>query len=190
MCGDSVVTLARIGWADAHARRVVNDAVTFDSLLLAPLQDDLVQSVWLYERYDDTGQQIRTSYYFEYPSLVTMMLREVRYGLEVGLNSVSVYPFRSSAPDAFTLAFGDTYLLYSASKVVLALPAPAGTTPALLVPKRVTIAGLALSRVFTVTSECSPVPQRVVADEAGIVTFSTRFMGSACPTTIERVADF
>lgn len=64
-CGDSIVTLARIGWVDSLARKRMRDTETFDNLLLAPLQRDLVNNVWLYERYDANSTQIRTAYYFE-----------------------------------------------------------------------------------------------------------------------------
>jgi hypothetical protein len=190
VCGDSVVTLARIGWADAHARRVVNDPATFDSLLLAPLQEDLAQDVWLYERYDSTGEQIRTSFYFEYPSLVTMMLREVRYGLEVGIDAVTVSPFRGSAPERFSLAFGETFFSYSENKVVLALPAPAADAARQeLPPKTVTVVGMAPGSDFMVTSECAAAPKRVAADEFGRVVFAAQFLGSACPVTVEKVGE-
>ena len=35
----------------------------------------------------------RTEYYFEYPSLVTMLVREVRYGINLGLMEVTIAPF-------------------------------------------------------------------------------------------------
>lgn len=55
VCGDSIVTLARIGWVDSHARKHLGDAASaavFLDKLLVPLQQDLVDDVWLYERYD------------------------------------------------------------------------------------------------------------------------------------------
>lgn len=97
VCGDSVVTLARIGWVDALARHRVGDVDTFQRLLLQPLQRDLLQYTWLYERYDANGQQTRTPFYFEYPALVTMLLREVAMGLSVGLLRVEVRPIDSSS---------------------------------------------------------------------------------------------
>jgi hypothetical protein len=117
VCGDSVVTLARIGWADAHARKRVRDIDTFNNLLLKPLQDDVVQYTWLYERYDTAGNQIRTPFYFEYPSLVTMMLTEVRYGIEMGVASVKVKPFRreEEASDPFAFSFGSMDVRYDPS---------------------------------------------------------------------------
>jgi hypothetical protein len=73
-----VVTLARIGWVDALARKRIGDQRslhTFDDLLMRPLQEDLLASVWLTERYNASGAAVRTPFYFEYPSFVAMMLR-------------------------------------------------------------------------------------------------------------------
>eukprot|EP00604_Paraphysomonas_vestita_P003420 CAMPEP_0174820420 /NCGR_PEP_ID=MMETSP1107-20130205/4242_1 /TAXON_ID=36770 /ORGANISM="Paraphysomonas vestita, Strain GFlagA" /LENGTH=309 /DNA_ID=CAMNT_0016035727 /DNA_START=763 /DNA_END=1689 /DNA_ORIENTATION=+ len=46
VCGDSIVTLGRIGWADAIARKKVGDLKTFEDLLLVPLQNDLIKDTW------------------------------------------------------------------------------------------------------------------------------------------------
>eukprot|EP01034_Spumella_vulgaris_P026916 gene26916-33564_t len=108
VCGDSIVTLARIGWVDSWARKRVGDVNTFEKLLLEPLQRDLVENTWLYERYDANGTQIRTSFYFEYPSLVAIMLREIRYGINIALRTVEIDPF-PSAP--FTYALGDVKVI-------------------------------------------------------------------------------
>ncbi len=108
MCGDSVVTLARIGYVDALARKKMRDVETFNNLLLLPLQMDLVRDTWLYERYNDQGEQIRTPNYFEYPSFIVMMLREIRYGINLSLTSVFIDPF---PPAPFSLNFGKTFVV-------------------------------------------------------------------------------
>jgi hypothetical protein len=92
VCGDSVVTLARIGWADALARHLMRDTSTYFDKILQPLQQDLLTNTWLYERYDAQGNMIRTSYYFEYPALVTMLLREVTFGIAVSPSAVIIDP--------------------------------------------------------------------------------------------------
>ncbi|CAM9096417.1 unnamed protein product, partial [Ectocarpus fasciculatus] len=152
VCGDSVVTLARIGWADAHARKLVGDISTFDSLLLSPLQEDLINDVWLYERYDDTGTQIRTSYYFEYPSLVAMMLREIRYGISIGLKQIDISPFMNpeEREKEFVYSFGNMYLSYSSERVELRLPSVAENTRIL------TVHGLVSGRIYAL-SGCNQV---------------------------------
>jgi len=75
-----------------HAMLFIHDGMLIDKLLYilsslmtlyavyVVLLDDLLSNTWLYERYDASGNQIRTAYYFEYPSLVVMMLREIQYG--------------------------------------------------------------------------------------------------------------
>jgi hypothetical protein len=131
-CGDSVVTLARIGWVDALARKrrkSTHDVHVFNDLLLIPIQDDLVQSTWLRERYNREGENIANQYYFEvfdlpnmafsstfililiiylhlqhlikpptlqYPSLISIMLREVKYGIDIKIGLLS--PLSSFLP--------------------------------------------------------------------------------------------
>jgi hypothetical protein len=92
LCGDSNMTMGRIGWVDSLARKRYNDEKTYTSLLLSPLQNDLITNVWLTERYDQYGNAIRTPYYFEYAALVPIMLREVSYGIEIKLNEVIINP--------------------------------------------------------------------------------------------------
>lgn len=118
VCGDSVVTLARIGWADAWARKRASaaDSDSIRSLLLAPLQEDLLRDVWLYERYDAQGQQIRTVFYFEYPSLVSVLLKEVIYGLRLSLGGVEVDPLQRT-PFAYRL--GGMEVSYAPQRVHL-----------------------------------------------------------------------
>jgi hypothetical protein len=47
-------------------------------------------------------------YYFEYPSFVAMMVREIKYGVELGLDAVSVVPF--GAPESFQYHTGDIHV--------------------------------------------------------------------------------
>lgn len=44
-------------------------------------------------------------YYFEYPALASMLLREIRYGVELTLDAITVDPF--GAPAAFQYHTGD-----------------------------------------------------------------------------------
>lgn len=111
-----------LGWADAIARKKVGDLKTFETLLLEPLQNDLIQDTWLYERYDSNGNQIRTAYYFEYPSLVAMMLTEIRYGLELNLQSITINPFQSEGTLEYSFSFGVLSVEYSSTGVSVHLP--------------------------------------------------------------------
>ena len=49
---------------------------------------------WMHERYgcDGTMQTNRTAAYFEYPSTVAILNREIRYGIEIDFKKVTVRP--------------------------------------------------------------------------------------------------
>ena len=117
--GDSATAMGRIGWADAHARRAVGDAATYREAILEPLRADLLERTWLTERYDCAGNAIRSPYYHEYPEVVAMLLREITYGIEVGLGSVTVDPLE---PRPFDYDVGDVEVSYSARRVEIAAP--------------------------------------------------------------------
>jgi hypothetical protein len=117
--GDSATAMGRIGWADAHARRAVGDAATYRQEILEPLQADLLERTWLTERYDCAGNAIRSPYYHEYPEVVAMLLREITYGIEVGLGSVTIDPLE---PRAFDYDVGNVEVAYSRRAVAIAAP--------------------------------------------------------------------
>jgi hypothetical protein len=122
--GDSATAMGRIAWFDAHARKVVGTPAAlkrFDADLKL-LQDDLIRNTWMHERYTCDGEQManRTNYYFEYPSVIAMLIREVRYGIDVGLHSVVISPF---GPSAFTYAVGNVFVAYaSGDRVEMEVP--------------------------------------------------------------------
>lgn len=91
--GDSATTMGRIGWADALARRRMKQLDVFDRVILEPIIGDMLARVWLTERYNCKGESIRTPYYAEYPCVAAMLLREIRYGIRIGLNEVFIDPF-------------------------------------------------------------------------------------------------
>lgn len=147
VCGDSVVTLGRIGYMDALTRQKTRDWKSFQNLLLAPLQRDLLEDVWLYERYDADGTQIRTAYYFEYPSMVTIMLREVQYGIDVGLQQIKIDPLSGQS---FMYALGDTFVSYSPDAVTLSLPGQNEEHK----QKQVFISGVTANAPFDLKNSC------------------------------------
>ena len=171
-----------------YDRKRMGDVRTFEDLLLAPLQKDLIDNVWLYERYDANSTQIRTAYYFEYPSFVAIMLREIRYGINIGLASVEIAPFPAKT---FSYSFGSTAVSYSASAVTMSLPGAAATARR----KQVRITGLKAESTYRVKSSCSssggkgvglgapaarfPVSglpeSMVVSDASGVLTFPAAF---------------
>lgn len=163
VCGDSVVTLARIGWVDSHVRKKIGDLATFENLLLTPLQNDLIRDVWLYERYDNNGNQIRTSFYFEYPAFVSMMLREIRYGIEMKLTSVTIDPFPVAD---YTYSFGNVYVLYSQSHVQIQIPGNGNS-------RLFKIYGLKSNSVYNLSSNNCQNGQLLTSSNEGLVTFTS-----------------
>ena len=117
--GDSATAMGRIGWADALARRQVGDRATYREAILDPLRSDLLARTWLTERYDCAGNPIRAPYYHEYPQVVAMLLREVTYGIELGIDTVTIDPFDASAYD---YAIGNVAVSYSRRAVDIKAP--------------------------------------------------------------------
>lgn len=183
VCGDSVVTLARIGWVDSLARKRVKDAATIRNVLLAPLQKDLLANTWLNERYDSSGSQVRTDYYFEYPSLITIMLREVVYGINIGLTTVSISPLLLDEIPSFTYQIGNIFVQFNPAYVALSLPGYATQAQA----KTCTIHSLNKRTLYKVSNSCYKSDNlTVLSDESGSVKFETTF-SSGCMVTIQVV---
>lgn len=138
--GDSRVAMGRIGWQDALARKAIGDAAaiaTFRNVLLAPLQTDLLARTWLPERYTCEGADAHNGYCefsvtqvtsrraviinsspppnpsdFEYPSTVSLMIYEVKYGISLKMTSVVVDPL--DAPQFSFVVGGDIAITYDA----------------------------------------------------------------------------
>lgn len=184
VCGDSVVTLARIGWVDSLARQRVKDAATVRNVLLAPLQQDLMADTWLNERYDSNGNQVRTDHYFEYPSLITMMLREVVYGINIGLSTVSISPLLLDDTPKFTYHIGNIFVQFDPSVVQISLPGDVSQSSV----KSCTVDSLLKHTPYKVSNSCSSAtPVTVLSDDNGTVTFDALFT-SGCVITVESKA--
>lgn len=179
--GDSWCSMARIALFDSYARRVTGDQATFDNLILNPIRDDVIQYTWLRERYacDGSQQLNRTQYYFEYPAFVAIAIREVRYGINIGLRRVSIAPF---GPTAFGYHLGNVHVDYSAAAVTLCLP---GSDT-----KEIAIDGLAPNKVFKLSStggpQCDVSAPTATSDGTGHLSFQA-FVNADC--TIAAVAD-
>merc|ERR1711871_1628576 len=93
-CGDSVLTLGCIAWADGHARHVLGQVGQFNKLIMDKIQDRLNKHTFLQERYLGNGQSAKriNSHFFEYPAVAAMLLREVRYGIVFALHEVIIDP--------------------------------------------------------------------------------------------------
>jgi hypothetical protein len=167
--GDSWCSMGRIAWFDAHARKLVGraaDLAAFNAQL-AILQRDLIADTWMHERYgcDGTQQQNRTSHYFEYPSTVAMLLREVKYGIELGHATVSIDPF---GPQAFNYHVGNVNVDYASHALSISVP---GTGQRLFTVKRL---AAATRFSFSLGGACAaaPLPLPVSSDVSGTLSFS------------------
>ena len=153
--------MGRIGWADAQARRRVGDRATFESKILGPVESDLLQRTWLTERYDCNGNATRAPYYYEYPSLAVMLLREIAYGIDLGLQDVVIDPFTRTD---FRYHLGVVDVSYSAAAVTLTLPG-SGT-------KNYAVHGLTPGASYRITVRGTKWPAAVTAaDGSGVLRF-------------------
>lgn len=116
--GDSSCAMARLWWGDLRARQATGDGVTFRKLYEA-VRADLHTHTWMSERYDSQGQMVRAEGYHEYPGILDMALREVYYGVILGMAVVEVRPMRSGP---FSFRLGRTSLVHSPQRVELQIP--------------------------------------------------------------------
>lgn len=113
--GDSCSAMGRIAYFDALARKKVGDAASFNTQL-SLMQKDLLFYTWMHERYGCDGkmQTNRTAAYFEYPSTVAILNREIRYGIEINFKKVTVKPLMSK-PGPFSYHVGNVDVDYKPS---------------------------------------------------------------------------
>jgi hypothetical protein len=116
---DSAVTVARIGWLDAYARKYIGDSKTFFDVLYNPLRSDVIEYTWISERYNCEGVPSRHEYYHEYPEIALMMMREIKYGISIGFQTISIDPFLS---DPFVYSTGDLNIRFSQSLIQVYIP--------------------------------------------------------------------
>jgi hypothetical protein len=187
VCGDSVVTLARIGYIDAIARKVVGDLNTYQNLLLLPLQKDLISDVWLYERYDANGQQIRTSYYFEYPSLIAMMIREISYGIEVKLNEVIIHPFVMKSSFSYNIGNNFYVSFPNSNSIKIQNRQLLNQSNAFLVEKMIKVFGLIATASYEVSNSCDESVSTVTktTDMNGLLQFSMKLVDDCIITIVK-----
>ena len=164
--GDSDVAMARIWWLDMLARVRMKDEATFDRLL-GNIEGDLLRDVWLPERYDAAGAPAHNGYYHEYPDILTMVLREMRYGIQVGNRDVTVRPF---GPSAYRFHMGALQVDYARDEFSVQVPGSG--------MRRFTVGGLPPFTEYKLSNG-----ENVVSDEDG----SLKFAASAgVPVSAER----
>lgn len=125
--GDSWCSMGRIGWFDALGRKLygtVDDLQYVDNYIVNPLVSDLNKYTWMHERYgcDGKQQENRTMYYFEYPALVSMLLKDIRYGVQLDVSGITLNPFRSTSKTEFEYHLGNIDISYSETAVRLSFP--------------------------------------------------------------------
>jgi hypothetical protein len=116
--GDSATAMGRIWWLDLESRYVTGDLAGFNKYF-APVQNDLLRHTWLTERYDSKGQLIRAPYYHEYPEVVSIIQREMIYGIDVKINRIRIKPF---GLQQYHYKIGTLDVFYSQNEVSLHIP--------------------------------------------------------------------
>jgi len=188
--GDSNCSMGRIAWFDSHARKIQGTPEAlevFNEHLLGPMQRDTIAKTWLGERYNCEGDNYRTPYYFEYPSTTAMLLREIRYGIDLGLLRVTISPFGSTV---YNFHVGNIHVDYSRDQVRWKLP---GTDE-----RSFRISGMEPNVVYELNvggpmnndrgadfaSSCSKVKRTSIKADAGGMLQFTATLGAGCPGSV------
>jgi len=177
--GDSSSAMGRIAWFDGKARKVVGDVQGFDKSI-GVMQKDLLLYTWMHERYGCDGkmQTNRTAAYFEYPSTVAILLREIRYGIELSFDKVTVSPMPNAA---FNYHIGNVNVDYKPNGTSVIQVPPSGSGGGKRVFELVGMIGNAAysvqagtaceaARAVPVTGAIDAV---VMSDDVGVLSFST-----------------
>ncbi|CAE8638689.1 unnamed protein product [Polarella glacialis] len=119
--GDSACAMGRIAWFDALARKRYGDAAGFESYILGPLKSALLSTTWMHERMgcDGAQQTNRTPMYFEYPSTVSMLIRAVKYGIDIGFGQIRIQPLGVTS---FSYHINEVDIDFSPDHVVVRIP--------------------------------------------------------------------
>lgn len=192
--GDSWCSMARIGWFDAKGRKLLgtaDDLAYFDNSVLEPIKADLIRDTWMHERYgcDGDQQENRTMYYFEYPALVSMLLKDIRYGVQLDVSGVTISPFRVG-DTSFSFHVGMFDVDYSTDRVVISVPSDMSTDRHCTTNYKVTGLAPALTYQIGASEECGCTPKTatVLTDGNGIASFSAPAGVSPCQVTLSRVS--
>jgi hypothetical protein len=152
--GDSDVAMARIWWLDMAARVRMSDHATFDALF-DKMEQDLLCNVWMPERFDAQGRPAHNNYYHEYPEVLSMVLREMRYGVHVDMKNIAIHPF---GVQHFLLHLDGLRVDYGPDRVSLLVPGKSERTFA--------ITGLTPAQQYVLSTG-----QRLATDAQGRLSF-------------------
>merc|ERR1712151_280820 len=175
--GDAVCGYGRIAWFNALARKRVrtSDSLAFfNSNLFGLISADLLSTVWMSERYspDGTQEADRTAYYFEYPSVAALMVQRVRYGIDMGLDWVTVDPWGAPMGGMWRYALGDIDVSYAHDNVSVKVPILFFSGVPQAGDVRVTVTGLTAEKLFTVTNCEQEIAMR--SDSKGVLTVAVQ----------------
>ena len=108
--------------------------------------------------------------YFEYPSIVAMITKRIRYGISLGLESVTVDP--KFAGGDFIWNFGSLHVEWSSDKMMVTIPRglkEKGETAAPLRKTGVRIGGLVEKDVYRIGNTCES-EEKGVKNNGDVVT--------------------
>lgn len=117
--GDSACAMARHWWADEMARSVIGNSESF-FYYYNNVRSDLLENTWMTERYDKNGEMIRAKYYHEYPEIITILMREHVYGIDIKLDKITIKPLYKK--DSFEYSLGNITVAYRKNKVSIKFP--------------------------------------------------------------------
>ena len=167
--GDSAVAMARFWWVDQLARYVVGKTDGFGASY-DKIRSDLLAHTWLTERYDSEGKRTRAPYYHEYPEILTMVLREMIYGIDVKLDAVTIRPFGT---DRYDYNVGGLTVSFSRDAVRMTVPG-SGT-------RTYKVHGLVPDAAFVLSTGGS-----VKTDREGVATFRAGVGSPVSVTLVQR----
>ena len=133
------------------------------------LENDLIRDTWMHERYgcDRQQQQNRTFAYFEYPSTVTMLLREVKYGINLSFNTVKINPMYK---DFFHYHIGSVNVDYNPQHGTATINIPKSTDGS---STQYCIHGFPINQTFAV-NVCDKNTFHSISDSTGLLCFDTK----------------
>ena len=192
--GDSWCSMGRIGWFDAKSRKLLgstDDLTYFEKSILEPIKADLIRDTWMHERYgcDGLQQENRTMYYFEYPALVSMLLKDIRYGVQLDVSGVTIAPFRQSEDSSFSFHVGSIDVEYSQDNVAVSVPADSSSGAHC--STSYTISGLMPLALYAVEAstecKCGSAFPSVTTNDYGVAIFAAPAGVTPCQLTLSIV---
>ena len=156
---------------------------------MKPLRKEVIQSTWMHERIGCDGKQqlFRTSNYFEYPSVTSMLIRVVKYGIKIGVLGVSIEPFYDQGADvSFRWAFGNVNVTFSVDEVSMNFPRGLNAEDTRMTA--FVLGRLKPNTIYAIYNDCENKGglSTVTSDEFGRIRFQ-QIAGTQCVVKAKRV---